>query len=132
MSKLMSYQSLPATPPLKLEGTEAAGFKDYIAIARLDHSTKHVFIVPGIILAYLLRGVRTEHFVQSLLLSVLAAVCVASANYVINEFLDRDFDKFHPTKSKRTAVQRQISGKIVVLEWALFLIVGLTCAILSR
>jgi hypothetical protein len=29
---------------------------DYIAITRLDHATKHVFVLPGIILALLLRG----------------------------------------------------------------------------
>jgi len=127
----MNYQPLSANAPPKVEATETAGFKDYIAIARLDHSTKHVFIVPGIILAYMLRGVRAEHFVQSLVLSVLTAVCIASANYVINEFLDREFDQHHPTKSKRSAVQRRMSGTIVALEWALLLIVGLTCAILS-
>jgi 4-hydroxybenzoate polyprenyltransferase len=47
-----------------------------------------------------------------------AAVCMACANYVINEWLDRESDKFHPTKSKRSAVQKVLRREIVLLEWA--------------
>ena len=44
----------------KIQGTAAA----YLAIARLDHSTKHKFIIPGVILAYLLRGIHTTSIAQ--------------------------------------------------------------------
>ena len=42
---------------------------------------------------------------------------IASANYVINEWLDADFDKYHPTKSLRPAVTGVLNGKIVIFEY---------------
>jgi 4-hydroxybenzoate polyprenyltransferase len=109
----------------KMQGTAAA----YLSITRLDHSTKHVFIVPGIMLAYLLRGVHTTSLFSSIVLGMIAAICIASANYVINEWFDREFDKIHPTKSHRAAVKTQLSGKIILLEWAGLVGVGLLCGL---
>lgn len=106
----------------------AGSFKEYLAIARLDHMTKHVFILPGIVLAYALRNPPLDGAVQAILLGFLSAVAIAGANYVINEWLDRSFDAFHPRKSNRTAVQHKLSPAIVYAEYVLLLLIGLGTA----
>jgi 4-hydroxybenzoate polyprenyltransferase len=105
-----------------------ATFRDHLAIMRLDHATKHVFILPGIVLATLLRRGSVHLTAWPFVAGALAAVLIASANYVINEWLDRASDAHHPIKSTRTAVRREMLAGHVWLQWALLAASGLFIA----
>ena len=102
-----------------------ATFLDYVRIARPDHWTKHSFILPGIVVAALLRSVSPMDRLRPILIGLLSAAAIASANYVLNEWLDAKYDAHHPTKADRPAVSRRMSRSIVFFEYFALLGLGL-------
>jgi 4-hydroxybenzoate polyprenyltransferase len=116
------------TPPLPGVVPPRATLFDYLAMTRLDHATKHIFMAPGVILALLLRGGAGRLALWPIAAGALTAILIASANYVINEWLDRESDSHHPTKSGRPAVRRSMMGGVVWLEWVVLTLAGLALA----
>ena len=107
---------------------------NYIKIARPDHWIKNVFILPGIVFACLLTSRRLSlEIIEHLVIGFAATCLIASANYVINEWLDADFDKHHPTKSLRPAVAGGMNVAIVTAEYIALAIGGIALSfLLSR
>ena len=106
-----------------------ASFKDYVAIARPDNWAKNVFMVPGMLFAYVVYQVPLDiNLFYRIVIGVISTCLVASANYVINEYLDAEFDKFHPLKKKRTSVVRVVNPPLVYFEYILLAAIGLGLA----
>ena len=105
--------------------------KDYLKIARFDHWIKNFFIVPGIAVAVLLveNGLQ-QISILKILLGFFSTCLIASANYVINEWLDAEFDKYHPTKKNRPVVGGNVKFKYVMVEYVLFAVAGILLALL--
>ncbi len=108
-----------------------ATFKDYVTIARPDHWFKNIFMLPGMFFAYVVYNTPLDmDLLLRIVVGVGATCLIASANYVINEFLDAEFDRYHPEKSKRTAVQRVLDPRFVYVEYALLAAAGLLLSLL--
>jgi len=103
-----------------------AGLREYISIARPDNWVKNLFMVPGMLFAL---SIFNTPLNTALLLKVfigIISIClIASANYVINEYLDAGFDKFHPLKNKRSSVVTIVNPSIVYTEYAILAVVGI-------
>lgn len=102
--------------------------KKYIRIMRIDHWIKQLFILPGIAFAIMLTKNLPNGYSSSLLMrfifGFLSTCFIASANYVINEWLDAEFDKYHPVKKHRAVVEEDVQGKYVYLIYAVLTVVG--------
>jgi decaprenyl-phosphate phosphoribosyltransferase len=98
----------------------------YIKIARPDHWFKNVFMLPGIVLVVFFSPTFARDISWlRVLLGLVSACLVASSNYVLNEILDRDKDKFHPEKRHRPVPSGQIRLPLAYAEWLILAIVGI-------
>lgn len=103
--------------------------KNYIKIARPDHWVKNAFILPGVAIAILLTDFSfSGKAVINLIVGFMSTCFIASANYVINEWLDAEFDKYHPTKKFRPVVSENMKFSLVMVEYALLIVLGLGLA----
>jgi decaprenyl-phosphate phosphoribosyltransferase len=102
--------------------------RHYIAIARPEHWSKNVFLIPGVVLAEFFVSAPLISFLQPLALTVVSACLVASANYTINEWLDAPYDRHHPTKKNRPAVIGGLRAPLVWLQYAVLGLAGMAIA----
>lgn len=117
------------TNGVEAEAQPRAAWSDYMALARPGHWVKHVFIVPGVALALLLRPQPLAAVAMRVALGFLSAALVASANYVLNEWLDAEADAHHRSKAVRPAVAKRLFGPLVWCEYATLVAVGLALAL---
>ncbi|HCM91168.1 MAG TPA: prenyltransferase [Lachnospiraceae bacterium] len=104
--------------------------KKYIKIARPDHWVKNAFILPGVIIAVLMtKPAFSAEYIWKFILGFFSTCFIASANYVINEWLDAEFDKFHPTKKNRPVVSENMKFSLVMLEYVICIILGILLAL---
>jgi 4-hydroxybenzoate polyprenyltransferase len=90
----------------------------YVSLARPDHWTKNVLMLPGIAVAlsYSTPGIDAA-VARDIVLTVLATCMVASGNYVLNEVLDAATDRYHPRKARRAAASGEVSTSLAMAEW---------------
>lgn len=94
-----------------------------IRMIRVDHWFKNIFILPGFVIAVALLGKSVGDYWWNGCLAVFSACLAASANYLINEYVDSKFDAHHPVKKDRAAVQANVPIIQVILAYT-FLVGG--------
>jgi 4-hydroxybenzoate polyprenyltransferase len=119
---------MPSTTKRRIDFPER--LRAHLAIARLDHSIKNLFVLPGIIVPLsVLPGLLDLRLIQRLFLAFIAITLVACSNYVINELLDAPFDRLHPVKCNRPAARGLVHPGIAYVQWLLMMIAGIAIAL---
>ena len=97
----------------------------HLAIARLDHSIKNLFVLPGVIVPLSTgAAVFSTAMLVKLVIAFVSITLVACSNYVINEVLDAPFDRLHPIKKNRPAARGLVNIPVAYVQWLVMMIVG--------
>jgi decaprenyl-phosphate phosphoribosyltransferase len=108
--------------------TVGASLRNYVQIARPDHWIKNIFVIPGAAAALAVAPHGGGIAVLPLVLALVSVCLLASANYTINEFLDAQYDRFHPLKSDRPGARGLLDGRLVLLQYLVLAALGLAVA----
>ncbi len=109
-----------------------ATLRGHLAICRVDHWVKNVFVVPGTIVALATDRAAPRSWTDIALPVALglAATCLtASSNYVINEILDAPSDRRHPTKCLRPVPSGLVNVPLAYVQWIGLMVAALAIAL---
>ena len=101
----------------------------HIAILRIDHWTKNIFILPGVVVPLSVSHTPLDGALAwRLFIGTMATCSIASSNYVLNEILDAPYDRLHPIKHKRPVACGLVNVPIAYVQWLLLLAIGIALA----
>lgn len=117
--------------PLPVPAANSPTLRGHVQIMRVDHWTKNVFVLPGVVAAVSLTGAHfgMATFVR-VIIGLIAVGLVASSNYTINEVLDAPFDAHHPTKRSRPVPSGRVSIPLAYVQWIVLGIAGVALGLM--
>jgi decaprenyl-phosphate phosphoribosyltransferase len=90
----------------------------HLAILRIDHWIKNIFVLPGILVAFAFtREPFTWGIVTNLVLGFVALFAVVSSYYTLNELLDAPYDRHHPVKCRRPVPAGRVHQNLAYAQW---------------
>jgi decaprenyl-phosphate phosphoribosyltransferase len=111
--------------PSPANGAGRATLRGHIAIARIDHWFKNVFVIPGIVAAIGVDRYRVSPgILERVVVGMLSVCLVASSNYVINEVLDAPSDRAHPVKFARPVPSGLVNVRLAYVQWIALMVLG--------
>jgi decaprenyl-phosphate phosphoribosyltransferase len=96
---------------------------------------RNSFMILGILIAIKVVNIGSADILSHWLEIFLAfvSVClIASGNYGINEVLDKEQDKFHPTKKYRAIPSGKVSANLVIVISIILYVLGLGISLLKN
>jgi 4-hydroxybenzoate polyprenyltransferase len=116
-----------------MENKMRVALRPYISLMRVNHYIKNLFMLPGVALALTFEyqsnyRVITYDILFNIILTFTALCLVSSANYIINEWLDRNFDQKHPMKKHRVASWYQFHARNV---YSFYVVVVIAAGIIT-
>jgi 4-hydroxybenzoate polyprenyltransferase len=116
--------------PLPLPAAHSPTLRGHAQIMRVDHWTKNVFVLPGVIAAVSLTGAPFGlSGLLRVIVGLIAVGLVASSNYTINEVLDAPFDAHHPTKQSRPVPSGRVNIPLAYVQWIVLGLAGVALAL---
>lgn len=116
---------LPVTER-RAEPTVRPTLRGHLAVLRIDHWIKNVFVLPGIVIALAVERPPWDAAIALRIVAGLLSVgLVASSNYVLNEILDAPYDRLHPVKRSRPVPTGEVNIPLAYVQWVVVALAGL-------